>query len=118
MLWQSAPIPHNIQQATQEIRYPDVLSLISYPLNKAWQQKKPAGGTGRIPWHPAFVQAMRLELGPYKDVPEFTSEHQLASEPLKIGMVIVKKAPGVVIDKNIARIFKRVNIMEYKSPEE
>jgi hypothetical protein len=29
--------------------------------------------TEKIPWHPAFFQAMRLELEPYKDVLEFTS---------------------------------------------
>jgi hypothetical protein len=33
-------------------------------------------------------------------------------------LVIVKKAPELVIEKNIARIFKRVNILEYKSPED
>ncbi|MDR1095780.1 MAG: hypothetical protein LBL31_05280, partial [Spirochaetaceae bacterium] len=74
--------------------------------------------TEKIPWHPAFFQAMRLELEPYKDALEFISEHQLTAEPLRIDVVIVKKAPGVVIDKNIARIFKRVNILEYKSPED
>jgi hypothetical protein len=74
--------------------------------------------TEKIPWHPAFFQAMRLELEPYKDVLEFTSEHQLTAEPLRIDVVIVKKAPGVVIEKNIARIFKQVNILEYKSPED
>jgi hypothetical protein len=61
---------------------------------------------------------MRLELEPYKIVLEFISEHQLTSEPQKIDLVIVKKAPGVVIDKNIARIFRNVNIVEYKSPED
>jgi hypothetical protein len=61
---------------------------------------------------------MRLELEQYGDVLEFSSKHQLTSEPQKIDLVIVKKAPGVVIDKNIARIFKRVNILEYKSPED
>ncbi|MDR1636953.1 MAG: hypothetical protein LBR93_06415 [Treponema sp.] len=31
---------------------------------------------------------------------------------------IVKKAPELVIEKNIARIFKRINVLEYKSPED
>jgi hypothetical protein len=74
--------------------------------------------TEKIQWHPAFFQAMRLELEPYKDILEFTSESQITSEPLRIDLVIVKKASGIVIDKNIARIFKRVNILEYKSPED
>jgi hypothetical protein len=61
---------------------------------------------------------MRLELEPYKSVLEFISEHQLTAEPQKIDLVIIKKTPGAVIDKNIAQAFKRINIMEYKSPED
>jgi hypothetical protein len=81
-------------------------------------EKKPSGSPERIPWHPAFVQAMRLELERYNDVLEFISESQLTSEPLRIDLVIIIKEPGIAIDKNIARIFKRVNILEYKSPED
>jgi hypothetical protein len=71
-----------------------------------------------IPWHPAFVQAIQLELEQYRDVLEFISEYRLTAEPLEIDVVIVKKAPEAVIEKNIARIFKRVNLLEYKSPED
>jgi hypothetical protein len=69
-----------------------------------------------IPWHPAFVQALKLELEQYQDDLEFTSEYRLTAEPLEIDLVIVKKAPDLVIKKNIARIFKKTNILEYKSP--
>jgi hypothetical protein len=69
-----------------------------------------------IPWHPAFVQAIKLELEPYRDALEFIAEYQLTTEPLEIDVVIVKKAPGLVIEKNIARIFRGINLLEYKSP--
>jgi hypothetical protein len=81
-------------------------------------KKNTSSSTGRISWHTAFVQAMRLELEPYGDILEFISEHQLTSEPQKIDLVIVLKARGTVIDKNFARRFKDVNIVEYKSPED
>jgi hypothetical protein len=71
-----------------------------------------------IPWHPAFVQAIQLELEQYQDVLEFRSEYRLTAEPLEIDVVIVKKAPEAIIEKNIARIFKRVNLLEYKSPDD
>jgi hypothetical protein len=71
-----------------------------------------------IPWHPAFVQAIKLELEPYREALEFITEYQLTSEPLEIDVVIVKKAPDLVIEKNIARIFRRINILEYKSPDD
>jgi hypothetical protein len=77
-----------------------------------------APSSPNIPWHPAFVQALKLELEQYKSALEFTSEFQLTAEPLEIDLVIVKKAPELVIEKNIAQIFKRINILEYKSPED
>jgi hypothetical protein len=71
-----------------------------------------------ISWHPAFVQAIKLELEPYRDSLEFIPEYQLTAEPLKIDVVIVKKAPDLVIEKNIARIFRRINVLEFKSPDD
>ncbi|MDR1096064.1 MAG: hypothetical protein LBL31_06720 [Spirochaetaceae bacterium] len=82
------------------------------------EKEKSSADSGHISWHPAFVQAMRMELEPYKGVLKFISEHQLTSEPQKIDLVIIMKEPGIAIDKNIARIFRRVNILEYKSPED
>jgi hypothetical protein len=81
------------------------------------EQDTTASSSG-IPWHPAFVQAVRLELEQYNDVLEFQSGYRLTSEPLEIDVVIVKKTPDVVIEKNIARIFKKVNLLEYKSPDD
>jgi len=71
-----------------------------------------------IAWHPAFIEAIQLELEEYKDFLEFHSELQLTSEPLKIDCVIIKKVKDVVIKKNIAVIFREVNLIEYKSPDD
>ena len=72
----------------------------------------------RISWHPAFVQAIQLELEDYLDVLTFETEHQLTTEPLKIDVLIIKKKKNVVIEKNIGRIFRQYNIVEYKSPND
>jgi len=72
----------------------------------------------RISWHPAFVQAIQHELEDYLDVLTFESEHQLTTEPLKIDVLIIKKKNDVVIEKNIARIFRLFNVVEYKSPRD
>jgi hypothetical protein len=65
----------------------------------------------------AFFAAIQLELEQYRDILEFQSEFQLNDEPLRID-VIIKKVKDVVIEKNIARIFKIHNLVEYKSPED
>ncbi|MDR1446444.1 MAG: hypothetical protein LBI90_06085 [Treponema sp.] len=72
----------------------------------------------RIAWHPAFYDAIRLELLSYKDVLRFEFEHPLNREPLKIDVIVVKKEKGAVLDKPIAAIFRDVNIIEFKSPED
>jgi hypothetical protein len=71
-----------------------------------------------IPWHPAFIEALKMELEEYEDVLEFLTEFQLTSEPLRIDCVVVKKAKDIVIKKNIAVIFRKCNIVEFKSPDD
>ena len=71
-----------------------------------------------INWHPAFVEALQLELMQYKDVLEFLPEYQLNDQPLIIDVLVVRKAKDVVIAKNIGALFKSENVIEYKSPED
>jgi hypothetical protein len=81
------------------------------------QDKPPAAiGMRHISWHPAFYEAIQLELEQYKDALEFSYEYLLSSEPLRIDVVVIKKAKDVVIDKNIATIFREYNSLEFKSP--
>jgi hypothetical protein len=59
-----------------------------------------------------------MELSDYRDSLEFKYEYQLTSEPLRIDLLIIKKAKGITIDKNIARVFRTDNLLEYKSPDD
>jgi hypothetical protein len=43
-------------------------------------EKSTAGETGRINWHPAFIEAIQMELAAYRDCLEFHSEYQLTSD--------------------------------------
>jgi hypothetical protein len=69
-----------------------------------------------IPWHTAFFEAIQMELDEYSQDLEFTFEYQLNTQPLRIDVVIIKKSRDIVIEKNIASIFRKENILEYKSP--
>jgi len=71
-----------------------------------------------LAWHPAFVEAIQLELEDYGAFLEFHPEYQLTSEPLRIDCLVIKKLPDIVIEKNIAAIFRDVNLLEYKSPQD
>ena len=78
------------------------------------QNKKPSN----IQWHPAFIEAIKLELEDYRDSLEFLTEYNLTTAPLRIDCIIIKKDPAAVIKKNIAAIFREVNLVEYKSPDD
>jgi hypothetical protein len=56
------------------------------------------------------------ELDGYGNGLDFLSEYQLSKEPLRVDVVVVRKRPGLVVDKNIGRIFRGHNLFEYKSP--
>ena len=79
--------------------------------------EKVSGG-GKISWHTAFLEAIQLELDEYSHDLEFIPEYQLATEPLRIDVVIVRKTTDKPIRKNIAEIFRKENIIEYKSPND
>jgi len=83
------------------------------PVSVSTDETKP-----RTQWHPAAVLAFRTELEDYRDDLAIEAECQLTTEPLRIDVVIIKKTRDVVIQKNIARIFRQYNIVEYKSPDD
>jgi hypothetical protein len=99
-------------EATPEIPYtfPGGLPVDTTP--------KPPEAPKKIHWHPAFFQALMADLLDWKHVLQFEYEYQLTSEPLRVDTLIVLKPPGVQIRHRIGRIFRAVNIFEYKSPED
>ena len=71
-----------------------------------------------LQWHPAFYAGLQIELADEAHHLQFESEHQLGTKPKQIDVLIIKKDSNVSIKKNIGRIFKGHNIIEYKSPED
>jgi hypothetical protein len=67
-------------------------------------------------WHPAFCGAAELEFKDNKNDLEFQREYNLSKEPIKIDLLVVKKIGSARIKNEIGCIFKKHNILEYKSP--
>lgn len=72
----------------------------------------------KIKWHPAFVAATMLALKADRKHLEYQRELQLSKEPIKADLMIIKKEPGIRVKNQIGHIFKRYNILEYKSPDD
>ena len=71
-----------------------------------------------LQWHPAFYAGLQIELAEEAQYLSFENEHQLGTKPKEIDVLIIKKDPNVVLKKNIGKIFRKHNIIEYKSPED
>ena len=51
---------------------------------------------GKIYWHRSFYNALQLELYPYRHQLTFEDEHQLSKEPLRMDVLVIKKASGEI----------------------
>ena len=69
-----------------------------------------------IQWHPAFCAAAELELLANRAELDFQREYNLSKKPLQIDLLVVEKLDDVNIQNEIGRIFRRYNVIEYKSP--
>ena len=72
----------------------------------------------KLSWHPGFYGAAELEFISDKKSLEFQREYTLSKEPLRIDLMIIKKLTDTCIENEIGRIFRKYNIIEYKSPED
>lgn len=72
----------------------------------------------RKQWHMGFYGAMELEFRENRDSLEFYREYQLSKKPLEMDMLIVRKNGNVSLTNKIGDIFRKHNIIEYKSPND
>lgn len=71
-----------------------------------------------IQWHPAFCAAMRLELKENQKELIFQNEHNLGKKPLQVDLLVIKKSEEISIQNEVGRIFRKHNLLEYKSPDD
>ncbi len=75
-------------------------------------------GRKKNQWHPGFAAAIRMELKDNRDDLQFEEEHPLNKKPLQVDMLIIKNNQNVEIKNRIGKLFRRYNIVEYKSPDD
>ena len=71
-----------------------------------------------IQWHPAFYGAAELEFLSNKGDLEFQREFKLGKEPIRMDLLIIKKLTDIRIENELGHIFKKYNVVEYKSPDD
>ena len=85
---------------------------------QAYNTHKDENPKSDFQWHPAFYAGIQIEFAEEAEKLIFENEHQLGTKPKEIDVLIIKKNPKEQIRKNIGRIFRGHNIVEYKSPDD
>lgn len=71
-----------------------------------------------IQWHSGFYGAAELEFLSNKVDLEFQREFNLSKEPIRMDLLIIKKLSDVRIKNEIGHIFRKFNVVEFKSPDD
>lgn len=71
-----------------------------------------------LQWHSAFFAGIQIELSEEAEYLIFENEHSLSTKPMQIDVLIIKKNTKKKLKKNIGQIFRKYNIIEYKSPDD
>jgi len=61
---------------------------------------------------------MRLELLKYGEALMYLNEYNLNTKPLEVDLLVIEKESGLEIERPIGRIFRKYNLIEYKSPDD
>ncbi|MDO4961050.1 MAG: hypothetical protein Q4E57_04245 [Eubacteriales bacterium] len=72
--------------------------------------------TEKIAWHPAFAAAAGIEFRHEKGL-KLIPEYNLSKEPLRIDLYILDEGDEPIRNE-VGKIFRRFNIIEYKSPQD
>lgn len=72
----------------------------------------------KVQWHPAFAAALHIELQDELEKIIIEEEHLLGKKPMQMDVLVIKKKSDEILEKNIARIFRKHNVIEYKSPDD
>ena len=72
----------------------------------------------KIQFHPGFYGAAELEFRLETAEIEFNIEYNLSKEPLRVDLLVVGKQNDIQLENEAGRIFRRYNIIEYKSPDD
>lgn len=79
------------------------------------QDKERSSEKKLFQWHPANYAGLQIEFEDEKKYLSFEDEHQLGTKPMAIDILIIKNTEGYKVKKNIGHIFRKYNIIEYKS---
>ncbi|MBQ8638221.1 MAG: hypothetical protein IJ468_03545 [Lachnospiraceae bacterium] len=87
------------------------------PMNDT-DQPVPGVDVPAVQWHPGFCSTFRLEMKHCKNALHYQQEYNLTRKPLQIDLLVTKESDDSVIHNELGKLFRKYNIVEYKSPDD
>ena len=72
----------------------------------------------RSDWHAAFEALLRIDMHPYGDAVKIIAEKEIGAGPPRADFLEIVDTGSVTFSKEIFRIFRRFNVIEYKNPRD
>lgn len=72
----------------------------------------------KVQWHLGFASAIDLELAKNRSDLTYHREYNLNKQALEVDLLVIKKDSDTPIDNEIGKLFRKYNIVEYKSPDD
>ena len=72
----------------------------------------------RSDWHAGFEALLRIETHKYADRVHIRTEEEIGEVPPRTDYVILVEDEEVDLEKAIFRVFRKINILEYKNPHD
>ena len=99
---------------TKELTEQERKEQIEYHL----AELKKLRATPRSDWHAGFEALLRIETHKYADLVHIRTEEEIGEVPPRTDFVILVEDEQVEWEKAIFRIFRKINILEYKNPHD
>ena len=74
--------------------------------------------TPRSDWHACFEALLRIETHKYENKVHIRTEEEIGVVPPRMDFVVLVEDEQVEFEKEIFKIFRKVNILEYKNPHD
>ena len=97
---------------TKELTEQERKEQIEYHL----AELKKLRATPRSDWHAGFEALLRIETHKYADLVHISTEEEIGEVPPRTDFVILVEDEQVEWEKAIFRIFRKINILDYKNP--
>ena len=87
-------------------------------INGLLSELKKLQATPKSDWHAGFEALLRIETHKYGDKIHISTEEEIGVMPPRTDYIILVRDEGLEFENEISKLFRKINILEYKNPND